>query len=132
MNIKIIRNIAIGVGAYALFATSVIFYYQDNPGARPWDDREDINRSYIAGLSLDEKLNKKMIIEKLGAPDISESKQAENGTVSVLFYRTQRVKSDGITTIDECTALIFKNNQLIAWGENAYQQYKGEQLAISD
>ena len=132
MNIKIIRNIAIGIGAYAIFATSVVFYYQDNPEARSWDDREDINRSYISGISLDEKLNKKMIIEKLGAPDISESKQSENGTVTVLFYRTQHIKSDGNTTVDECTALIFKNNQLIAWGQNAYQQYKDEQLALNN
>ncbi|MFT5519987.1 MAG: hypothetical protein ACI9IA_000574 [Enterobacterales bacterium] len=129
MNIKVIRNIAIGIGAYAIFATSILFYYQDHPEARSWDDREDINLSYIAGLSLDENLNKKMIIEKLGTPDISESKQTENSTVTVLFYRTQHIKADGNTTIDECTALLFKNNQLIAWGQNAYQQYKDEQLA---
>ncbi|MFT5452663.1 MAG: hypothetical protein ACI9N9_002157 [Enterobacterales bacterium] len=132
MNIKVIRNIAIGVGAYAIFATSVLFYYQDNPEARSWDDREGINRSYIAGLSLDENLSKKMIIEKLGTPDLSESKQAENGSVSVLFYRTQHIKSDGITTTDECTAMLFENNQLIAWGQSAYQQYKDEQLAMNN
>jgi hypothetical protein len=132
MNIKIIRNIAIGIGAYAIFVTLVVFYYQDNPEARSWDDREGINQSYISRLSLDENVNKEMIIETLGTPDISESKQAENGTVSVLFYRTQHIKSDGITTPDECTALIFKNNQLVAWGQNAYQQYKDEQLTINN
>jgi len=132
MNIKVIRNIAIGVGAYAIFATLVLFYYKDNPEARSWDDREGINLKYIAGLSLDEQLNKKTIIENLGTPDITESKQSENSTVTVFFYRTQHIKSDGITTEDECTALLFKNNKLVAWGKSAYQQYQAEQLAINN
>ena len=130
MNFKVIRNIAIGISVYAIFITSVLFYYEDNPEARPWDDREEINRKYIAGLSFDDNLNKTLIIEKLGVPDISEAKQFNGNTVTVLFYRTQHVKSDGITTVDECTALLFNNNKLIAWGRNAYEQYKEQQLTI--
>jgi hypothetical protein len=40
-----------------------------------------------------------------------------------MFYRTQHRQADGITTEDECTALLFENNELIAWGDSAYQSY---------
>lgn len=130
MNFKIIRNILLGVVAYAIFATSVLFYYKNNPEDMPWDDREVFNRKYIAALSLDDQLTKNKIIESLGAPDISEAKQTAAANMQVLFYRTQHMKSDGITSVDECTAMIFKNDLLIAWGENAYQQYKQQLLSM--
>ena len=41
-----------------------------------------------------------------------------------MFYRPQHIKSDGFTTQDECTALLFKNNLLIAIGKTAYQQFQ--------
>ena len=129
MNVKTIKLVLLSVGAYAIFATSVLLYYKDNPEAMPWDDREAYNRKYIAGLSFDESVNKSIIIEKLGSPDISEAKQTAQGNVQVLFYRTQHVKSDGNTTADECTPMLFRNNQLVAWGEDAYQQYKEQQIS---
>ncbi|MCP4272972.1 MAG: DUF3192 domain-containing protein [Gammaproteobacteria bacterium] len=130
MNKKVVKYIILGVGAYAIFATSVIYYYKNNPEKLPWDDREEINREYISSLTLDDKVNTDMIITKLGGPDISEAKQTAEDNLQVLFYRTRHIKSDGITTIDECTPLLFKNNQLIAWGENAYQQYKHTRLSF--
>ena len=42
-------------------------------------------------------------------------------TVQVLFYRTHHQKSDGKTTKDECTPLVFKQNRLTGWGDKAYQ-----------
>ncbi len=132
MNPKIIINILLGIGAYAVFVTVVLMYYKHNPEAMPWDDREVFNRKFIAGLSLDNPVNKNSVIEKLGSPDISEAKKSSSGNVYVLFYRTQHVKSDGKTTEDECTAMLFKGNQLVAWGENAYQQYKEQQISISN
>ncbi len=130
MNKKVVKYIILGVGAYAIFATSVIYYYKNNPEKLPWDDREEVNRAYISSLTLDDKVNTDMIITKLGGPDISEAKQTTEDNIQVLFYRTRHIKSDGITTIDECTPLLFKNNQLIAWGENAYQQYKHTRLSF--
>lgn len=132
MNSKVIRNVLIGIGAYAVFVTVVLMYYKDNPEAMPWDDREVYNRNYIAGLSLDSSIDKSMVIEKLGSPDISEAKKLASGNVHVLFYRTQHVTSDGNTTADECTAMLFEDNQLVAWGENAYQQYKDQQISIGN
>lgn len=130
MNKNIVKYLSLGIGVYAIFATSVLFYYKDNPEAMPWDDREVYNRKYISSLSFDDKLTKKIIIEKLGTPDISEAKQTAQDNMQVLFYRTQHVKSDGITTADECTPLLFKNNQIIAWGNSAYQQYKDQQISL--
>lgn len=130
MNKKTIKYILLGIGAYAIFATSVLIYYKDNPEAMAWDDREIYNRKYIATLSIGEQLNRTHVIEKLGAPDLSEAKQTEEHNIQILFYRTQRLKSDGMTTQDECTPLLFKNDRLVAWGDSAYQQYKEQILSL--
>ena len=130
MNKKVVTYVILGIGAYAIFATAVLYYYQNNPGELPWDDREVVNSKYIASLALEHNVSKEIIISKLGGPDISEAKTTAGDNIQVLFYRTQHIKSDGITTVDECTALLFKNNQLIAWGENAYQQYKDAKLSL--
>lgn len=58
----------------------------------------------------------------LGNPDFTESFQKEGETVEVLFYRTHRSHGDGMTSKDECTALIFKRGLLVGWGDKAYQQ----------
>lgn len=57
----------------------------------------------------------------LGTPDFSELFEKDGEQVLVLFYRTHHVKSDGLTTKDECTPLVFKNNQLTGWGDKAYK-----------
>ena len=41
-----------------------------------------------------------------------------------MFFRTQHVRADGLTTQDECTPLLFENDKLIAWGEGAYLSYQ--------
>jgi len=58
----------------------------------------------------------------LGNPDFSENFQKNGETTEVLFYRTHRTHGDGMTTKDECTALIFKQGLLVGWGDKAYQQ----------
>jgi hypothetical protein len=58
----------------------------------------------------------------MGVADFNESYQKNGEQIQVLFYRTNRLHKDGLTTKDECTPLIFKNNQLVSWGENAYKQ----------
>jgi hypothetical protein len=58
----------------------------------------------------------------LGNPDFSENFQKNGETLEVLFYRTHRAHGDGMTTKDECTALIFKQGLLAGWGDKAYQQ----------
>jgi len=121
MNKKVIKRIGIGVGMYAVFVMAVITLYPDTPENMGWEDREAYNKVKISTLELG--LHKKQIIELLGSPDITEAKRNNNKELQVMFYRTQHKKADGITTEDECTPLLFENNELIAWGESAYQSY---------
>jgi outer membrane protein assembly factor BamE (lipoprotein component of BamABCDE complex) len=121
MNKKVVKRIGIGVGLYAAFVMAVITLYPDSSKNMDWQDREEYNKVQISKLELG--LQKKHIIELLGSPDITEAKRNDNNELQVMFYRTQHKKSDGITTEDECTALLFENNELIAWGDSAYQSF---------
>lgn len=121
MNKKVIKRIIIGVGIYAVFVMAVITLYPDTPQNMDWQDREAYNKVQISKLELG--LQKKQILELLGSPDITEAKRNDNKELQVMFYRTQHKKADGITTEDECTALLFENNELIAWGDSAYQSF---------
>ncbi|HSG50652.1 MAG TPA: DUF3192 domain-containing protein [Rheinheimera sp.] len=77
-------------------------------------NQEQVNKLQM-GMSADD------IRTLMGAPDFSESFNKDGETVQVLFYRTHHAKSDGKTTKEECTPLIFKQNLLTGWGEKAYQ-----------
>ena len=121
MNKKVVKRIGIGAGLYAVFVMAVITLYPDTAQDMDWKDREAYNKVQMSKLELG--LQKKHIIEWLGSPDITEAKRNDNKELQVMFYRTQHKKSDGITTEDECTALLFENNELIAWGDSAYQSY---------
>lgn len=121
MNKTVVKRIGIGVGLYAIFVMAVITFYPDKPQDMDWKDREEYNRVQISKLELG--LQKKQILELLGSPDITEAKRKNNVELQVMFYRTQHKQADGITTEDECTALLFENNELVAWGVSAYQAF---------
>ena len=121
MNKTVVKRIGIGVGLYAAFVMAVITFYPDTPKDMDWKDREEYNKIQISKLELG--LQKKQVLELLGSPDITEAKRKDNNELQVMFYRTQHKQADGITTEDERTALLFENNELIAWGDSAYQSY---------
>ncbi|KXI28166.1 DUF3192 domain-containing protein [Paraglaciecola hydrolytica] len=121
MNNKIAFRIGLGVFAYAIFVVAVLTFYPDKPEDMDWKDREEFNKVQVSKLELG--LNKQAILTLLGSPDISEAKRIGEKELQVMFYRTQHKQSDGITTADECTPLLFVNGQLIAWGDSAYQSY---------
>lgn len=128
MNKKVTLRILIAVVLYAVFATAIWQYYKDTPQDvknMDWDEREGYNRQYIAKLKLD-NVNIDLVFKDLGNPDITEAKKTDGANFQVLFYRTQHRSSDGITTQDECTALLFKNDVLIGIGESAYNDYKAK------
>jgi len=80
-----------------------------------WQDEQTDNRNQISNLELNTtRLN---IIQQLGAPNFSEAFVKEADEYRVLFYRTQHIHSDGDTTKDETTPLVFKNDKLIGWGQ---------------
>ena len=123
MNKKVIARILIALIAYGIFVALVVNFYDDSPAQMQWEDREAYNRQFIAKLEL-KNFNFNSAIEQLGSPDITEAKLVDETSYQVSFYRTQHVKSDGITTQDECTALLFTNGVLTAIGNAAYEQFK--------
>jgi len=122
MNKKIIALIAIALIAYGIFVALVLNFYNDSPTKMSWEDREAFNKQYVSKVKLD-KLTFDKVIKDLGSPDITEAKKHNSDYLQLMYYRTQHVKSDGITTEDECTALLFKNGKLIAIGNSAQQSY---------
>ena len=119
MNIKVITRIFLALAVYGVFVLLVISFYDDSPDKMQWEDREAYNRQFIAKLQL-EQFTFEQAINELGSPDITEARKVVNDKFQVMFYRTQHVKSDGITTQDECTFLLFINGVLkeIGLGDN--------------
>jgi hypothetical protein len=89
-----------------------------------WSDREAYNRKYIDQLTTASQLPQQDLIAKLGGPDITEAEKIGSDVYQLMYYRTKRSVSDGITTTQECTALLFKNQQLIALDSDAVQLYQ--------
>lgn len=120
---KMAKIVIIGFVIYLGLTALILATYQADPDNMSWQERETFNLKQIGRFDLG--LLKDDVIRLLGSPDISEAKATADGEeVLVLFYRTHHVKSDGITTRDECTPLLFKNGSLIAWGADAYEDYQ--------
>lgn len=113
----------VGFIIYAIIAGGVLTFYTANPENMTWREREIFNRKYIGRLELGSPSGE--VLRLLGPPDLSEAITTSAGELVVYFYRTHHVKSDGVTTRDETTPLIFRNEKLLAWGEPAYQEYTG-------
>lgn len=111
MNKKVITRILLALITYAIFVALVILFYDDSPDKMMWEDREEYNRQFIAKLQVDE-FSFEQALKQLGSPDITEAIKVATDSFQVMFYRTQHVKSDGITTQDECTFLLFVNGIL--------------------
>jgi hypothetical protein len=77
-------------------------------------DRVTKNRDQIANAELG--ANFAVLRKKLGVADFSETYSKGDDTVKVIYYRTQRLHKDGLTTKDECTYLYFVNDALIETG----------------
>lgn len=125
MNKKVITRILLALAAYGVFVLLVISFYDDSPDKMQWEDREAYNRQFIAKLQL-EQFTFEQAIGQLGSPDITEARKVADDKFQVMFYRTQHVKSDGITTQDECTFLLFINGVLkeIGLGNNYPDNWK--------
>ncbi|GGI94426.1 DUF3192 domain-containing protein [Shewanella hanedai] len=107
--------------AYLAFVAVVVVVYDPTPDEMDWEDRQTYINAQLSEITLGQSLVE--IKTLLGKADFSEARVANENTIQVLFYRTHHMKSDGETTRDECTPLLFKDQKLIAWGEGTYQQY---------
>jgi hypothetical protein len=124
MNKKVIGRILLALTIYAIFVALVVTFYDDSPDQMKWDDKEAYNRQFIAKIQLD-VFTFEQALTQLGSPNITEARTVDNVNYQVMFYRTQHVKSDGITTQDECTFLLFVNGMLkeIGLGDHYPEQW---------
>lgn len=110
--------------ALALASTGCVFHIsadEDGPsGYEAIAQREQHNRDAIASLALGTSLE--AVRTQLGEPDFTEANTVNGIEVRVLRYRTHRTHSDGDTTQDETTALVFTDGKLSGIGERAAGQ----------
>tara|TARA_B100000497_G_C7540007_1_gene326937 strand:+ start:475 stop:846 length:372 start_codon:yes stop_codon:yes gene_type:complete len=82
--------------------------------------QQDRIRSMINNLDLGRGIN--AIEAEFGVPDFTDAFTNNGESVRVLRYRTHRTDSDGKTTRDETTPLVFIDDQLVGWGELAIEK----------
>jgi hypothetical protein len=101
-----------------LTATGCVYIDGERVDTDDWRDTQRDNREAISKLEIG--MSRTAVQERLGAPAESEAFTLDNEEVRVLFYRTQRRHSDGETTRDETTPLVFRNDRLTGWGNGVY------------
>ncbi|MBV2128242.1 DUF3192 domain-containing protein [Arsukibacterium indicum] len=124
MNIKPVLLFFGGFAVYALLTVSVLLFYKDDPAQMTWQHRDSFNAKVIGRYKLSDNHTQDDVTARLGGPDITEAVQLNGQVYQLMFYRTQRKLPDGITTEDECTALLFVNRRLVAIGDIAVSQYQ--------
>lgn len=100
-----------------LAATGCI-YVDGKHADSSWRQEQRINRTAISRLEIGSP--RSVVIAELGSPDDSEAFNRDGEEIRVLFYRTQHRHSDGDTTRDETTPLVFENGLLVGWGDAVY------------
>ena len=83
-----------------------------------WQATQAKNRANLSKLTIG--MDREQVITLMGTADFSEAYIKQDREVTVLYYRTQRTKEDGTTTKEECTPIVLANNQVIGWGNAAY------------
>ena len=96
------------------------FDWGNSNSSSEWKKVQDSNKAKIAELEVGNKIEDVKV--KLGTPNINEAFTANKQQYQVLFYRTRHKHSDGETTKDECTPLIFVDGVLQSWGQKAYSK----------
>lgn len=91
----------------------------ESNGNADWEKIQQYNLGYINQLSLGTEAT--AVRKSIGAPAFVELFTKNGQQVEVLFYRTQHERSDGETSKDECTPLVFKQGVLVGVGAKAYQ-----------
>lgn len=102
---------------FLLTSLSGCIYIGERSHDTRWQVQQRENRSLISQLSLN--TDHSSILKKMGIPELSEAFVTGGIEYKVLYYRTQHHTSDGDTTKDETTPLVFKDEKLIGWGQLA-------------
>ncbi|WP_042142444.1 MULTISPECIES: DUF3192 domain-containing protein [unclassified Pseudoalteromonas] len=94
-----------------------VFIHSNEDSNKNWQHVQKKNREVISQLSLNS--TRTQIEHQLGLPNFTEAFMKNDQEYRVNYYRTSRQHHDDVTSKDETTPLIFKNNQLIGWGHDA-------------
>jgi hypothetical protein len=95
-----------------------------------FEDREYKNRKQIAKISLGAGFNDTQMT--MGVADFTETYKNKEQVVQVLYYRTHRIRKDGLTTKDECTYMNFIDGVLTQTGNGAdYQRLVNVSLNVN-
>lgn len=103
---------------FTVTATGCVFIDGEQVSTDDWRDEQKDNREAISQLSIGLSLD--AVVERLGTPADSEAFTRDGEEVRVLFYRTQHRHSDGETSSDETTPLVFRSGELVGWGQRVY------------
>lgn len=127
-----IRIVVLTVSVIAL-SGCVVAIGNDGTNGRDaaWSEIERDNRLAIESLRLGMSV-REVQSAMPHESDFSEAFTVKGEPYRVLFYRTQRVAGDGVTTRDETTPFIFANGELVGWGESAWFNVTGRPLASGD
>ncbi|WP_299803506.1 DUF3192 domain-containing protein [uncultured Shewanella sp.] len=106
---------------YVAFVAVIMLTYEPTPDEMHWEDRQAYNKAMMSEVAIGQNIAE--IKSLFGKADFTEAKISNEQNLEVLFYRTHHETSDGETSKEECTPLLFKQGKLIAWGEDTYQQY---------
>ena len=104
-----LKFLAIAFAAILLSNLSGCVVVNGKPGwhSSEWEDEQQENREIISRLEIG--MEREQVVSRLGTPNFSEAFTRDGDEFRVLFFRTQHRHSDGETTRDETTPLIFRN-----------------------
>ena len=120
---KLVGCSLLGLFIYGIIFSYASYIYIDDPTAMDWKDREKYNSRFIANIDLKTPFYLNDILDSLGTPDLTFAITKNETEYQIVYYRTQRITEDGITTKDECTGLLFKNGSLTIAGKEADNRY---------
>ena len=105
-----------------LGTTGCVYIDGERVGHDDWREEQRINSEMISQLEMG--MGRNTVVGKLGTPADSEAFDSNGAEMRVLFYRTRHRHSDGVTTRDETTPLVFENDVLIGWGQGVYDNLR--------
>ena len=116
---KLLHPLALLLAATLSLSGCVIAVGDHSDGdSSDYKKTETRNRTSIAQLALGTAIGEVQM--QLGTPDFTDAFTTKAGEYRVLRYRTQHLHSDGKTTYDETTPLVFLDRKLVGIGEAAY------------
>lgn len=106
------------LAALAVLTSGCVYVNGEHVGSGDWRDDQRRNQAAISELEIG--MERAAVVARLGPPSDSEAFTRNGEDLRVLFYGTQRRHSDGETSRDETTPLVFENDRLIGWGQAVY------------